>query len=192
MRSLLNITFGAFCGLFGAGILLLVTSKHRGEPITLEPPPTPAPIVVHVTGAVNDPGVISLSQGSRIQDAITAAGGFTDHADIQNLNLAAYLEDGKYIQVPAIATITATIENPPLPTWGVRSFVIDSKININTASQQELESLPFIGSEYALRIIAYRNANGPFETIEAIQEVYGIGPKTFENIKDLITVENPP
>ena len=118
--------------------------------------------------------------------------GYSAKSEVQNLNLAAYLEDGKYIQVPAIATITATIENPPLPTWGVRSFVIDSKININTASQQELESLPFIGSEYALRIIAYRNANGPFETIEAIQEVYGIGPKTFENIKDLITVENPP
>ena len=192
MRSLLNITFGAFCGLFGAGILLLVSSKPRGEPITLEPPPTPAPIVVHISGAVNNPGVISLLSGSRLQDAIEAAGGFTDYADDQNLNLAAFLEDGKYIQVPTIAAISAAIEVSPTPTWGSRSFTIDSKIDINTATQQELESLPFIGSEYAQRIIAYRNANGPFKTIESIQEVYGIGSKTFEYIQDLITVENSP
>jgi len=192
VRSLLNITFGAFCGLFGAGILLLISGKPRGEPITLEPPPTPAPIVVHISGAVNNPGVISLSPGSSVQDAIEAAGGFTDYADDQNLNLAAHLEDGKYIQVPVIMASTAAIEISPTPTWGNRSFTIDTKININTATQQELESLPFIGPEHAQRIIAYRNASGPFETIESIQDVYGISPNTFENIKDLITVEYSP
>lgn len=192
MSTLLKIAFGVFCGLLSAGILFLVSGEPRGEPITLEPPPTAAPIAVYVTGEVRNPGVFILSPGSRVQDAILAAGDFLDTAEYQNINLAAYLEDSSHIHIPAISAIVPTVTFSTPFSGGVRSSFVGIKININTASQQELESLPSIGPEYAHRIIAFREVYGPFETIEAIQKVYGIGPATYENIKDLITVESSP
>ncbi|MEJ2348723.1 MAG: SLBB domain-containing protein [Anaerolineales bacterium] len=90
MKTWWGIAFGVLCGLFGAGILLLASRQPRGEPIQLRPPPTPPPVIVHVTGAVAQPGVYTLASESRVEDAVQAAGGVSPQADVQSLNLAAF------------------------------------------------------------------------------------------------------
>jgi len=192
-----KVAFGAVCGLLGAGIILLVSSPPRGQGIALSPPPSPAPIAVHVIGAVANPGVYGLEAGSRVRDAIEAAGGLLPEADAQALNLAAFAQDGERLEIPAIPPPTPTRGlAPAAPVQGTNPAAPASGdgylVNINTASQEELESLPYIGPALAQRIIEYREANGPFESIEEIIEVYGIGQKTFENIQDLITVGERP
>jgi competence protein ComEA len=195
MKDWWKIPFGVVCGLLGVGVILLVSSQPRGQPITLVPPPTPIPIVVHITGAVIHPGVYTLPPGSRVQDAIQAAGGASQDADLEAVNLAGFLEDGSRLSIPRIQPIPPTEEVPPTPgsSRGGNEAPLfpssDNPININTANQAELESLPGIGPVYAQRIIAYREANGPFTTIEDIIKVSGIGQSTFELIMELITVE---
>lgn len=187
MKDWWKIAFGVLCGLLGAGLILLVARQPRGESIRLLPPPTPAPLIVHVDGAVAQPGVYTLAVGSRVQDAIQAAGGLLPEANTASVNLAAILQDGSRVFVPTLQPTSppgAPIVSPPArfsPSLG-------NLININTATQAELESLPGIGPALAQRVIAYREANGPFQSIEDIMKVSGIGPKTFEKIKDLITV----
>ena len=177
------IAYGVVCGLLAAGIILLVSRPPRGEAIQLRPPPSPQPILVDITGAVVQPGVYSLPYGSRVFDAIEAAGGLTEAAVTKPLNLAAFLEDGQKVWVPQ-ATATPI---PGIPSAD-RASGVEVLVNINTASQNQLEELPEIGPVTAQRIIAYREANGPFLKIEDIQKVEGIGQATFEKIKDLITV----
>jgi competence protein ComEA len=198
MKDLLKIAFGLFCGLLAAGLILLVARQPSGAPVTLLPPPSPAPLVVHVNGAVAQPGVYMLPVGSRVQDAIDAAAGFAAEADTGSVNLAAVLEDGSMITVlaqqptdqPPLPEPTAITrgEAVSLPTATRSPTLKGQKININTATQEELESLPMIGPVLAKQIIDYRTANGPFKEIEDIVDVPGIGPKTFEVIQDLITV----
>lgn len=130
-----------------------------------------ASLFIHVAGAVQQPGVYTLPAGSRIQDAITAAGGPLPEADIHRLNLAEILVDGKKIFVPAATAESAT----------------EGLININTASAKELATLPGIGPAKAQKIIDYREKFGPFSACEEITQVDTIGPKTYEAIKDLIT-----
>ena len=177
------IAYGVVCGLLAAGIILLGSRFPRGEAIQLRPPPSPQPILVDVTGAVVQPGVYSLPYGSRVFDAIEAAGGLTEAAVTKPLNLAAFLEDGQKVWVPQ-ATATPI---PGIPS-AERASGVEVLVNINTASQNQLEELPEIGPVTAQRIIAYRETNGPFLKIEDIQKVEGIGQATFEKIKDLITV----
>jgi competence protein ComEA len=175
---------GILIGLLAAGLLLLASGPRRGEAIRLSTPPSPAPLVVHVSGAVAQPGVYELPQGSRVEDALDAAGGTLPQAVLEGLNLAEPLTDGAQVYVTSIN------ETPPGTTTGgfpSRSGGI-TLVNINTASQAELEGLPGIGPILAERIIAYRQEHGPFADIEAIQEVEGIGPGTFEEIRGLITV----
>jgi competence protein ComEA len=181
-----KIAFGVICGLLAAGLILLVSGAPRGDPITLDPPPTPAPIIVHVAGAVARPGVYTLNAGSRVLDAVQAAGGLLSDADQRALNLATILQDGNRILVPAI---------PPTPLPGSQVSPDGENpassghlINLNSATQAELESLPGIGPKTAQKIIEYREKNGPFQKIEDILNVPDIGPKTFEEIKDFITV----
>jgi competence protein ComEA len=146
-------------------------------------------MVVHVSGAVARPGVYELPAGSRIQDALLAAGDILPGANPEALNLAALLEDGAKIVVPLLEPPTDLIpslaSSPALPANGGLPI---GPIDINQATQVELESLPGIGPVIAQRIIAYRDENGPFTTAEAIQNVAGIGPATFEDIENLITV----
>jgi hypothetical protein len=94
MKTWWAILIGVIGGLLGAGLLLLMNSNPRGEVVTLAPPPTPLPLVVDVSGAVNAPGVYELTSGSRVEDAIAAAGGLTEDAQADNMNLAAPLADG--------------------------------------------------------------------------------------------------
>ncbi|MFZ2096285.1 MAG: helix-hairpin-helix domain-containing protein [Anaerolineales bacterium] len=180
--------------LLGAGIIFLVTRPPRGEPIVLLPAPTPAPIQVYVRGSVNQPGLYSLPPDSRVNDAIQAAGGFSEQADTGSLNLAEMLEDGEQLDVPALPSLTMVDREPGLitvlPTPVLTSF--PTIVNINKATIEELDTLPEIGPKTAQAIIDYRNANGPFSSIEDILDVKGIGPVTFEKIKDLITVGSSP
>jgi competence protein ComEA len=206
-----------FWGLAGGGLtailILLLNRPAAGTPITLLPPPatvTPVPVRVHITGAVNAPGLYALPQNSILQDAIDAAGGFTSQADPSGLNLAELLTDGKQIAIPTIlptlpptptlAPTATTGPGTPTPTpepTATPANVTSSQppaasgqlVNINTATLAELDTLPRIGPAIAQRIIDYREANGPFTTIEQIMNIKGIGPATFDKLKDLITVK---
>ena len=205
-KTLLAIAFGILCGLLGAGIIFLASRPPRGSAIQLLPPPTPRLWVVQVSGAVVYPGVYELPAGSRVRDAVQAAGGLTSEASISGNNLAAPLEDGKSIVIqantptpklrpsptlkPTVQIVnlpSATVTIPPVelqPTTAASTGSID----VNTATLEELDRLPDIGPVMAQRIIDYRTANGPFVAIEDIMDVPGIGPVTFEKIKGLITV----
>ena len=188
MKSWQLVIFGVICGLLAAGLILLLSSPVRGNPLTLPPAPTQAPIVVDVSGAVAQPGTYSLPAPCRVRDAIEAAGGLLPEAFTASLNLAAPLSDGSKVLVPVQQG------SADLPDTGGENPVTASSnqtifpININTAPQQDLMELPGIGEIKAQAIIDYRNQNGPFTSIEEIQNVSGIGPATFEKLKDLITI----
>ena len=191
---------GVFLGIMSVGIVFLITRPPRGIPIQLKPPPTPSPYIVHVSGAVAEPGIYSLITGSRIQNAIDAAGGHLPSANLDGINMAAFVEDGDQIWVPHQELMFSTPQ-PNEPTSSTTPQTNEENeqppiatllININTASISELESLPGIGPQKASEIIAYRDGNGPFERIEEIEMVSGIGPVTFNNIKALICVSDQP
>ena len=188
MKYLWGIAFGVVIGFLGVGILLLTSGKPRGEPIQLLPPPTPAPLVVHITGAVNKPGVYTLPPVSRIGEAIDMAGGLSTSADSSLINLAHLVEDGEQIWVPYQVQEIVVQDNVEIVSIEPTQSQLGALININTATQTELESLSGIGPVYAKAIIQYRLENGPFEKIEDIQEVKGIGPVTFEKIRSNISV----
>ena len=186
LKSILNLVAGILFGLFVAALVWVVSRNPSGEAVTLRPVPTEKPIIVHISGAVPRPGVYALPDGARVQDVISAAGGFLAEADKELINLARVLEDGEKLDIPYTEGFS-----PVLPT-PVQSIIIpgddEDLININTASSFELETLPGIGPAIAQRIIEYREANGPFLAIEDIVNVSGIGPGTYERIQDLITV----
>lgn len=192
MKVWLAVAFAIIGSLLVAGLLFLTVQQPRGKPVTLRPPPTPAPIVVYISGAVAKSGLYSLPVGSRVNDAVQAAGGFTSEANPDGLNLAAQLTDGERIYVSSVGEQPAIpLSTAELPASSSRQggLVI---VNINTAGQQELESLPEIGPKTAQAIIAYRTAHGFFKSIEDILKVDGIGPVTFEQIKDWITIADLP
>jgi competence protein ComEA len=182
MKAAWQLTFGLAAGLLAAGLIFLVTRSPVGTPVTLLPPPTPAPLVIYVTGAVQSPGVYEFAPGSRVRDAIDSAGGFSPSAEPETLNLAAPLEDGMRLDVPEVKpTLSSGMaqRNP--------GNLENELININTANQAELEELPNIGSVIAQRIIAYRETFGPYQSINDLLAVEGIGEKTLAEIQDLIT-----
>ena len=188
MKNLWGIAFGVVCGLLGAGLLLLAVAKPRGEPIRLIPPPTPAPAVVHVAGAVNAPGVHVLPHGARVMDAIEKSGGLADTADPDLLNLAEPVRDGMQIWVPELQVDQGGSSSSGQASQEGLDIHPADVTNINTASQAELETLPGIGPAKAQAIIQYRQENGPFKEIADIQSVSGIGPVIFENLRARITV----
>ena len=139
-----------------------------------------AVIYVQILGQVNDPGLYSLHDGDRAMDVVAAAGGLTPSADPAALNLARFLSDGEQIIVPAIGQ--------SVPASGAGGgTAIPGKVNINTADEPTLETLPRVGPAMAARILAWRTANGRFTAVEDLMSVSGIGEKTFEGLKDLVT-----
>ena len=150
----------------------------------LEPPssPTPAPLRVYISGAVSHPDVYLLPPQSIVKDALAAAGGPTEEADLDRLNLAMELRDQQQVHVPRRGEAVPAAVPPGGASAG-------GPININTATVEELDALPGVGPAIAGRIVDYREAYGPFATIEAIMNVKGIGSATFEEIKGLITVK---
>lgn len=162
------------------GVLLITAAPACGDgsiEITLPTPTPPQELVVYVTGEVISPDVYTLPPGAdRVSDAIAAAGGFTENADIDSVNQAAMLSDGQHIRVSAIGEQLADTSQSD-----------SSLIDINTASLELLQTLTGIGPVKAQAIIDYRQSNGPFARIEDILNVQGIGEATFESIKDKIT-----
>lgn len=142
---------------------------------------TPALVVVHVDGAVGAPGVYELAAGSRVGDAVELAGGLTEKADTSTLNLALVLTDGEKVYVPEEG------EAAPQVTTGETSSG-GGLININTATADELETLPGVGEATAAAIIEDRESNGPFSAPEDLMRVSGIGEKKFARIEGMICV----
>ena len=145
-------------------------------------------IAIHMTGCVKNPGIIELEDGARIDDAIQLAGGLTEEADLTNVNLAYKVEDGQKIYIPSIHDIEEKeiIQENQEEIFGEENET--GKVNINTAKQTELETLPGIGPTIALRIIEYREENGKFTDIEELKEVEGIGEAKWEQIKDFVEI----
>ena len=188
LKSILYMAAGILFGLFVALLIWVVSRNPRGQAVTLRPAPTEKPIVVHVTGAVPRPGVYALAKGSRVQDAISAAGGFLADAEKSGINLARALEDGEQLDIPYAEGASPVIGTEVPPLASTESASNSELVNINTASQTELETLPGIGPTTAQKIIQYREQNGPFVNTQDIINVPGIGPGTYERIKDLIAV----
>lgn len=165
-------------------------------------------IAIHITGEVKKTGIIYLEEGARIADAINAAGGATKNASLEQVNLAYILEDGQKIYIPnkkekieTNAYIITNSGNNVLIEKGKGSSNTNVnakanqnmkganiKVNINSANQTELETLPGIGPSLAGRIIEYRESNGKFQQIEDIQNVKGIGDSKYSNIKEYICI----
>lgn len=169
-------------------------------------------IYVYITGEVNNPGVVLLNSGSRIVDAIEAAGGVTNKANISKVNLVYVLQDGMKVNIPNNTDLknkenfeyitmssgdekndantgnsSTTITSESSSSNNESAFKI-SIVNINTATQTELETLPGIGPSLALRIVNYRKENGKFSSIEDIKNVSGIGEAKYEDIKNYIKI----
>lgn len=156
-------------------------------------------IFVHISGAINKEGVFEFEENSRVTDAIEKAGGLKNNASIKNINLASKLEDGMKIYIPTNeeekkqtnnenSTIYNNSSNTNVAITEKLETKNNKKVNINTASQTELETLPGIGPSTALKIIEYRNQNGKFKKIQDIQNVSGIGDSKYKKIENLIVV----
>jgi len=158
-----------------------------------EAAPTAAAVFVHVTGKVRRPGVVELSAGSRVIDAVEKAGGARPGVRLGALNLARPVVDGEQIavgvRVPAVAPpapLGAASTSPPI--GGTTSAVPGSLVNINTADQLGLEELPGVGPVTATSIIEWRTEHGGFSTVDELLEVSGIGEVTLEELRDLVTI----
>ena len=155
----------------------------------------PAPLRVHVGGAVAAPGVYDLAEGARVLDAVEAAGGFAEGAARDALNLARAVSDGEQVVVPSEADIAAQ-EVASAGAGGAAAGAGASaaaggaggKVNINTASAAQLDTPPGVGASTAEKIVADREANGPFKTVEDLKRVSGIGDKKFAALADAICV----
>lgn len=175
--------------LFAAGFVLVNTQTEPVQIIVNPPIPTPTPgptttpepITVYVTGAVAQPETtVSLPANSRVQDAIEAAGGVTGEIDAERVNPVGVLYDGDHVHIYAIDDI----EPVAIPTPGGGGLVY-----VNTATLEELDTLPGIGPALAQRIIDYRDENGPFVDLVALDEVSGIGPALLEDIAGLVSFD---
>ena len=192
-RSRVRLALGAIVvlALLGAAVAVAVgalgssgvTRSVGAEPSSSGKPfaPDAAPtIYVHLLGAVRRPGLFPLREGDRAIDAVAAAGGFTATADHSGLNLARLLSDGEQIIVPEIGAIP--------PVAGAGEPAGGGKVNLNTADEAALDTLPGVGPTTAKSILAWREKNGRFTSIEDLMSVSGIGGKTFAELKDLVTV----
>ncbi len=149
----------------------------------LGPTVAPAKLAVDIIGAVQQPGVYYVESTARVNDVVNAAGGLAPNADRERINLAAFVVDGQQIKVPRVGETDQ-------PNVAAEDGASDSNslIDINTADAELLAQLPGIGPATAEAFIRYRDANGPFARIEDVQNVKGIGPSTFNELKDRITV----
>jgi competence protein ComEA len=176
------------------GVLVSAAAQGGGSVVTpsavasiASAPPTSATpgggVLVHVTGAVRSPGLVSLAAGSRVVDAVAAAGGAADDADIARVNLARPVTDGEQLAVPRVG------DPPPVVgATGSPAGAGGAPVNLNTATPAELETLPRIGPALAQRILDWRQANGRFTQPSDLLKVSGIGQKLFDGLKDRVVV----
>jgi competence protein ComEA len=179
-----SILLGIVAGAAVLAAVISVTLPDRMTPLRILPTMTMPPFQVYVSGAVKIPGVVVLPAGSRVQNAISEAGGVTDNADLQQLNLAAVVNDGQKIVVPGFN------ENIPASTTDAisDSAVNDLQINLNQASQKEFEALPGIGEEKAKAIILERQKRGKFSSIDDLIEIPGITQNIINQIRPYIVI----
>ena len=167
-------------------VMLFVRLLHQGGTPARPIPPlrisharasVAAQLVVDVAGAVRRPGLYHLAAGTRIADAVAAAGGATAKADIALVNLAAPLADGEQVLVPARGAVTASASGAPSPT---------APLDLNTANLEQLDALPGVGPATAQKIVDYRQAHGPFRSVDELEAVPGIGPAKLAQLKGLV------
>jgi competence protein ComEA len=176
----------------GAVVFLVRGSASGGGIEIVLPAPTPtleavADMRVYVTGAVREPGVYVVGPESRLTDAIAAAGGATADADLTAVNLAVRVRDEQHWHIPSRGEEVQAPPDPLVPQASPAAGTTSSgKIDINSAGGVDLESLPEIGPALARRIIDYREANGPFSSVDGLLDVRGIGPATLDAVRDLV------
>lgn len=178
---LLTILFSSGCSHRAEELVFTSSSAAETGTEMSQEASSSAPLMVHVCGAVQSPGVYELCPGDRIFDAVEAAGGFSRDAAGHTLNLAQPVEDGIQIRIPTQSEAAELLQAVSISSE-------PGKININTAGEEELTSLSGIGESRARDILAYRKEHGPFRSIEDIKQVPGIKNAVFEKIKDDITV----
>ncbi len=206
-RQTMTVGVVAFClGAICAFVLMTLRQRTHPMPIvivppeptpTAEPSATPSPYLIDVAGAVAQPGVYQLPPDSRVADALTAAGGLSAEANADLVNLAQPLQDGKQVMVPALGEPATTAETVTFADSS-RSPAVEvdlgdgagELVNLNSAEVEQLDSLPGIGPATAEKIIAYREQNGPFTSVEQLLDVSGIGEATFAELEPLVTVGN--
>ena len=190
MPRVVNVVLivAAIAAAAGAVVLFLQDGRDGGEPVRIvPPPPEPSETVLakteskaYVTGAVRHPGLYAIREGDRLADLIDLAGGITESADMQAVNLAVRVNDQDHWTVPTVGEPTIV----PPPAASVEPT--DGKVDINTADAELLETLPGIGETRAQAIILHREEHGPFKRVDDIVAVPGIGPSTLEGLRDLV------
>jgi competence protein ComEA len=183
MKSWQLVAFGLMLGLLMTAVIVLIITRQAGQPIEILPAPTPSPLVVHVSGEVQTPGLYTLPAKSRVADAVEAAGGLLASADTAAINLAAWVNDGDKVWIPAVGDD----KNGTQQSSAQNGTVI---ININKASARELETLPGIGEVKAEQIVAYRDEHGLYLNLDELLNVPGIGPELLEKIRSYITLSD--
>jgi competence protein ComEA len=189
------IALGVAAALVAVGYLWL--ARPRPEPVAevrpsaaavhpSMPSSTPASVVVHVAGKVRHPGVVTLPAGSRVTDAIKAAGGLRPGAKLGALNLARHVVDGE--QIPVGIAGAAAPAAPAGATAGAPGSAPGAQLDLNTATVEQFDQLPGVGPVLAERIIEYRTQHGAFRSVDQLQEVTGIGEKRYADLKDLVRV----
>ncbi len=173
------------------GVVLFLRDGDSGEPVRIIPPPTISSVETsqvetefkaYVTGAVRRPGMYAIKDGDRLADLIDLAGGITEDADMQAVNLAVRVKDQDHWTVPRVGEPTV------VPSDSVLVGEAVGKVDINTADAELLETLPGIGESRAQAIVQYREEHGTFKHIEDIVAVPGIGPTILEGLRDLVEV----
>ncbi|MBA3531940.1 MAG: helix-hairpin-helix domain-containing protein [Ardenticatenales bacterium] len=156
---------------------------------TAAPTATPAPMVVFVSGAVQNPGVYTLPAESRVVDALAAAGGPTEDAAAESLNQATRLSDGMQVHLPEQGSAPLPMPLSPASASGSAGAPASGTlVYLNSADATTLETLPGVGPALAARIIEYRSANGPFTSVEQLSEVKGIGDRLLEKIREQVVL----
>lgn len=188
-----HLIFGGLIVAIVAGMTVLVTSRPPPVTISIVPPAltaTPGLLKIYVTGAVAAPNVVhSLPHGSRADDAIRAAGGLLQNADASLVNLAQPLADGQQLHVPAYGEGQVVGQSGVTSLAGQPEGAPPIPIAINRATLEDLKRLPDIRSDVAQAILDYRAARGPFRSMEDLDNVPGIGPKTLEKWQGWISFD---
>ena len=182
------IVVALVAGITAAYALFRAWDDRLAPPIVIEDATANRPVVVEVRGAVRRPGVFELPPEARVQDAVAAAAGLAGDADLASISLARRLHDGELIVVPArpqpgASPTASNVEDIADAADDAASPLLD----INTASAVELEQLPGIGEVTAERIVAFREENGPYRSIDDLVAIEGISPRTIDGFRDLVT-----
>ena len=186
MTRIGSIVIALIAAVAGAYVLFRALDERVAPPIVIGDAAATLPVVVDVRGMVESPGVYELPPGARVQDAVAAAGGLAGGADLSTLNLARRLRDG---DVLVIHEVPAPGDTPPAaPVTEGSNQASRPRININTATAEELEVLPGIGEVTAARIIAYRDRHGPFRSVDDLISVEGISDRTIDGFRDMVTI----